>query len=461
MVTNPYPAAIDWASVYAASSNLENYYTYWDPNLGFRGGFTTVTTDGISAPSSSATNIIQSGQAFFVRTTADGIAPTISIQESHKVGNSANNVHGIYKSNKIVDDIVSTKVKGFTPLLENYQPTLQTTVSSIPKFRISLYYTEASGYKRLTDGAVALFDNQYSSALDGNDAVDAPNWDENISIMRNGKNLAIESRAQLNENDTIAISMSTMKMMNYEIKFEGSNFDSPLLQPALIDNYNKTLTPLSLTGPTTVPFTVTSDLATSSKDRFKVIFKSAVVLPFSITKINATKKNESVQVDWAVKTDEELKSFDVERSADGRSFVILATVASLGKGITLANYNWVDNNPLMGENFYRIKVIPLSGKEKDSPVAMVTMDKNQPSIVVYPNPTEGNDFSVKLSNLTKGIYQIIVTNTTGQQLQLKTIAHPGGSKTERMQFDSNISKGVYRIEVKGEGLSLLSNIIKN
>ena len=92
---------------------------------------------------------------------------------------------------------------------------------------------------------------------------------------------------------------------------------------------------------------------------------------------------------------------------------------------------------------------------------MATFDKNSPTMVVYPNPTEGNDFSIKLSNLTKGIYQIIVTSLSGQQVLVKSIEHPGGMKTARMVFENDISKGVYRIQVKGEGLSLLSNIIKN
>jgi hypothetical protein len=216
-----------------------------------------------------------------------------------------------------------------------------------------------------------------------------------------------------------------------------------------------------LTQSTTVPFKVTSNAATSSKDRFKVVFKTAVVLPFTVTKISATKKNETVQVDWEVKTDEELKAFDVERSGDGRSFVKLATVGSLGKGIALANYSWVDNNPLIGVNYYRIKVIPQVGKERFSPVANITMDKNLPSMEVYPNPTKGNDFNIKLNNLTKGVYQVIITASNGQQVLVKTIEHPGGISVQSMVFDTDISKGVYRVQVQGEGLSLLSSIIKN
>jgi hypothetical protein len=461
LVTNPYPAAIDWDAVHAASTNLNNYYSYWEPSMGFRGGFVTVNGLGInSSVLSLATKTIQSGQAFFVTTAANG-APTISIQESHKVGANGNNVHGIFKANTTVDDIVSTKVKGISPLLENYQPNLQPTASTIPEFRISLYFTESSGYKRLTDGVVALFDNQYTSDLDGNDAVEIQNLDENIAIMRNEQNLAIESRAELNENDTLAISMSSMKSMNYEFQFQGSNFGSTLLQPLLIDNYLNTLTTLSLTLPTTVQFTVTSDTATSSKNRFKVIFKTSTVFPFKLTKITATKKNETVQVNWEVKTDEELKSFDVERSADGRTFVKLATVASLGKGITVANYSWVDNNPLNGANYYRIRVVPQDGDARFSSVAVVVVDHNKPSMIVYPNPTEGNYFSIKLSNVSKGIYQVVVTSANGQQVLSKPIEHQGGTAVHRMIFGTDVSKGFYRVQVKGEGLSLLSSIIKN
>ena len=80
---------------------------------------------------------------------------------------------------------------------------------------------------------------------------------------------------------------------------------------------------------------------------------------------------------------------------------------------------------------------------------------------VYPNPTQGNKFNIKLSNLTKGTYQVIITASNGQQVLIKKIAHLGGTKTQRMEFDTDISKGVYRIQIKGEGLSLLSSIIKN
>jgi hypothetical protein len=89
------------------------------------------------------------------------------------------------------------------------------------------------------------------------------------------------------------------------------------------------------------------------------------------------------------------------------------------------------------------------------------MDENKPSMEVYPNPTEGNDLNIKLSNVSKGIYQVVVTSANGQQVLSKPIEHPGGTAVQVMVFDTDISKGMYRVQVKGEGLSLLSSIIKN
>ena len=42
LVTNPYPSPIDWSLVQPASTGITAFYTFWDPNVGIRGGFVTV-----------------------------------------------------------------------------------------------------------------------------------------------------------------------------------------------------------------------------------------------------------------------------------------------------------------------------------------------------------------------------------------------------------------------------------
>lgn len=244
LVTNPYPSAIDWASIYASNSatDIGPAYTLWDPNQGTRGGFVTVSNTGVVVPpSSGATQYIQSGQAFFVQTVT-GTGTGFTLQESHKVANSSNLV--------------------FRPGLPNVQP---------ENFSVSLYYFEPTGFRRLADGATAVFGN-YSKAIDKYDAMEINNWDENIAIAREGKHLALESRPVITDKDELPLFMNNMKQQKYEFDFVPTNFSNKYLTATLIDNYLGTKTMLSVNDPVTVSFEVNSDPRSATSDRFVVVF---------------------------------------------------------------------------------------------------------------------------------------------------------------------------------------------
>ncbi|MBL7703076.1 MAG: T9SS type A sorting domain-containing protein [Ferruginibacter sp.] len=243
LVTNPYPSPIDWSLVQPASSGITGSYIYWDANIGTRGGFAAVTTAGVSTPSTSATQIIQTGQAFFVE--SDGSVPAVSIQETHKV--SGNN-NGVF----LVDP----------PPVES--------------FRTELYFTEPNGFRRVADGVIALYDNNYSATVDTKDTKEINNWDENIAIDRDKKHLAIETRPVIDKEDDLPIFMNNMKQQAYEFEFTPTAFTNTNLKAELVDNYLNTRTPLSVTAPTVVPFTVTADAASKATDRFKVVFGAKI-----------------------------------------------------------------------------------------------------------------------------------------------------------------------------------------
>lgn len=252
LVTNPYPSPIDWSLVRPACTNITAAYTFWDPNFGTRGGFVTVTAAGV-ASSGLATQFIQSGQAFFVE--SNGGIPMVSIQESHKSAGNNNNVFIV-------------------------------PPPPIESFRTELYFTEPNGYRRIADGAVALYNNNYSAATDDNDAREINNWDENIAIARGGKHLAIEQRPVITKWDSLPIFMNNMKLQAYEFEFTPAAFTNTSLQAALVDNYLGTRTPLSVTDVVVVPFTVTSDIGSFASNRFMVMFGEPTprVIPISNTK---------------------------------------------------------------------------------------------------------------------------------------------------------------------------------
>ncbi len=249
LVTNPYASPVSWTSIYATGTNntkFENYATLWDPNIGPRGGFITVDNTGLTAGgTTNITTQIQSGEAFFVQTKATVTTPTLDLLETNK---STDNSLNVFRN--------GTQ----TEMLKTF-----------------LFYTNATG-RHSADGVTSLFKNGYSAAVDGDDAKQIDNWDEDVSIGRDGKSLSIERRPLVDANDTIPLTIARLKVQAYEWEFQPSNFNAPDLQAYLMDSYNSTETAISLTGTTVVPFTVTANAASSAANRFSIIFK-----PISIT----------------------------------------------------------------------------------------------------------------------------------------------------------------------------------
>jgi len=431
LITNPYASPIDWSLVYASSSNIATSYTFWDPNYGTRGGFVTVNTAGV-ASSGSATKYIQSGQAFFVQST--GGTATVSVQEDHKAAGNNNNV-------------------------------FRTTTTAPASFKVAMYFTEPNGYRRIADGVTAVYDDSYSAAVDGDDAIEINNWDENIAINRQGKHLAIESRPQIQDKDTIPLFMNNMKQQGYELEFAAADFTSPALQAELIDNFLGTSILLSTTDTTVVPFDITTDPASGASDRFMIVFGPMAPLAIDQMTINAIQKDQSngyygVQVQWTAKTETDMDRYEVERSFDGLRFSKQSTAAAVGNSNVMVNYTWYDNTAQTGNNFYRVKAFDKSGHTKYTTVANVNIGKRKPGMLFYPNPVTGNSFGLELTNMDKGNYDIELCNNIGQIVFRTVVQHPGGTALHQIALNE-LSNGTYQLLLRGDnGVKVTERLIK-
>jgi len=433
LITNPYPAPIDWSQV--NRTNVNAYYTYWDPHILNRGAFVNVDNTGLATPTPPAGQLggarryIQPGQAFFVIATGGG-TPTINMEEADKaVGNNNNPVFLIPPKN----------------------------------FSASLFYYEGGINRRLADGVRAIFDNAYSPTFNGTeDAVDLPNWDENMAIPRDGYNLVVDKRPEIVSRDTMPLLINNLHVANYELEFTGQSFLNDNITPILIDNFTGNRTGLSISGTTVVPITVSSNPASAASNRFYVVFENtAGPLPIDISSIKAYEKNSGIQVDWVMNSEQDMDKYEVEKSTDGRHFVKTGTVLSKGNSNIQVNYGWFDANPAFGDNFYRIKSFEKSGTNKYSDIVRVNIGKGiSTGISMYPNPFEGNGFNLQLNKFAAGTYTLTMYNSLGQQVYNTTLTHGGGSATQFISLGKELVAGTYTIKINGEGTTLTRTITK-
>jgi len=425
LVTNPYPSPIDWQLVRAASTGITNFYTFWDPNNGTRGGFVTV-----SSANSGPLRYIQSGQAFFVESNGVG-TPVVNMLESQKAAGNNNDVFLVPP-----------------PPAE--------------AFAIQLYFTEPSNYRRLSDEADAWYASNYSAAVNEEDAREINNWDENIAIVREGKNLAVEQRPVIVLRDTLPLFMNNMKQQSYEFEFRPQAFTNTTLTAELIDNFLHNRTPLSVVNPTVVSFNITADTASFASNRFMVVFGPGVPLAIDAISITARAKNNGVQVDWQAKTETDMDHYEVEKSINGANFSKQNTTAAIGNSTVPVNYSWFDATPVKGYNFYRVKAFDKIGTIKYTSIVKVNIGSPQPAISILPNPVTSNTFGLQLTDLEKGVYTLILYNSIGQQVYSSKLQHDGGSVLKQIQPGVALANGNYRLLLLGDNnIRLTVSIIKN
>ncbi len=437
LVANPYASPIDMETIFTGTTNLAQDMYVWDPaltgNYGV-GGFRLVQRTGpgtyqqtpvvLGGTSSDPTaRYIHSGQAFFLRTT--GTSGTTNATVNFTEATKASNVSVI------------------NPVMQG--PTVEQLITN-------LMIVNPGNIESLADGIRVSFDDSYSA--DTTDDIEKMgNFAENISSYRETKKLIVENRPMISAHDTIFLRLTNTGIKNYRFQVGTLDFVQANVIAYLQDAYTGINTSLDLSGSiNNVDFNVTTDPASAAPGRFMIVFGPGAPLPISFISIKAYQaaspvgQAANVAVEWKVASELNMKNYEVERSADGSAFSKVGAQTATGNNNNDITYNWLDINPLLGNNFYRVKGIANSGEIKYSGIAKVTIGKAGSGITIYPNPVTNKMINVQFSGMDKGIYQVRLINSIGQVVFTQQLTHTGGSATKTIVL-ANVAGGNYQLEI--------------
>lgn len=201
-------------------------------------------------------------------------------------------------------------------------------------------------------------------------------------------------------------------------------------------------------------FTVTGVNFTSG-DKFTIGTTSlSTPLPIQLTNFVVENKNNAVHAQWITETEVNNDFFALERSRDGKEFEVVTKVKGAGNSQKRLEYFTVDNNPYAGISYYRLKQTDYDGTSTFSKVRSVNVELTEAShLIVYPNPTNGEEFTVQFRSATQGEALVEIFFLTGQrsfaklQNDLKT-----GTNTWSIKPAVSLSPGLYvaRVNVGGK-----------
>jgi len=141
-------------------------------------------------------------------------------------------------------------------------------------------------------------------------------------------------------------------------------------------------------------------------------------LPITLLSFQATQSGNAVNVIW--KTTEEINAqhFEVQRSADSKNFITIGTVQA---GET--SYQFKDNDPLTGYNYYRLKMVDKDAAYEYSSIVLVNI-KTAADITstLYPNPGNGH-VTLTLQGLIQGNVSAQVLDLQGRVMLTKQFGY--------------------------------------
>ena len=427
-IGNPYASAVDIRKISATGINPD--IIVWDPTLTVGnpygvGAYQTLYKDGSNyrnllasptfGPAGTINNNIESGVAFFVQSyNTNG---QVYFTESAKV---------------------STVGKGIA-MRE------QTNADDVAGLSVRLFVVTGNGSSYVADGVLQQFSSQFSNEIDGMDTRKIYNSAENLAIISNNQKLVIERRKELSATDTINYQITNVTNQKYRLVFTASGIENSAVNGFVLDSYTKTETPLNPDGDTQLDFIVSSDAASKAANRFKVIFRSLQTTPVTIASIKANVQNDKVSVDWNVENQSNMKQYEVERSADGKNFSIVAEIAANNN--SSSSYNWLDENAAQGNNYYRIRSVDVNGKIEYSSIVKAQISNVSVSLKIYPNPAVDAKVNIRFENQPGGVYYARLLNSIGQVITSKKIVRTAGNSIETIEWNKNAARGIYNLQI--------------
>jgi hypothetical protein len=166
-------------------------------------------------------------------------------------------------------------------------------------------------------------------------------------------------------------------------------------------------------------------------------------LPVTYTSIQARSLENNIELAWGTSSEVGAEKFEIERSNNALEFYKIGQVTAQGESRSKLNYSFIDNSPIEGINYYRLKQIDLDGKYEYSKIVSATFGKEAEALEILGNPTQSNKITLLLKNLP--IEQLKLFSTTGQNIPFDSSEN---DNRLTIQPKSNLSSGIYYLVLR-------------
>ncbi len=195
---------------------------------------------------------------------------------------------------------------------------------------------------------------------------------------------------------------------------------------------------------------------------FPTIGCAAIFLPIELLNFDAWQSGFNNDLEWSTASESSSSHFEILRSSDGISYESIGSKQAAGESRHQIVYNFTDQFPLAGTNYYKLRMVDLNGSEEMSSIVAVDYELESLAIRMFPNPVKKSD---KFTN-------IMLTGIEANQTISISIHTMSGEKVfssqeraedqiHRILLDNSIfrRRGIYLIIVEDATQRLMRKLV--
>ena len=184
---------------------------------------------------------------------------------------------------------------------------------------------------------------------------------------------------------------------------------------------------------------------------FYLTTKKSGALAIDLDYFKGVQVNRQNQLNWKVYCSSPLARFELERSSDGLQYNSITSITADQLRCSQP-FEYTDENPFAGTNYYRLRIVDIDGKPSYSSIVLLNV-KTQPFELVSLNPNivPGENTTLKANATEKTDLLLVISDFSGRRLRSRTVSLVTGSNLVPIST-AGLATGAYLLTgyAKGE-----------
>jgi len=245
--------------------------------------------------------------------------------------------------------------------------------------------------------------------------------------------------------DNVTLAVDTIPNATYTWYKKTSAVDSTIIGSSM--NYNMAMFKPADTGIYVCKISVNSGcLTTISSFDMDGSCGGHLILPVTDIKFTGKPLGGVVQLNWVTSDETNQLAYVVERSNDAaKGFTAIGSVPAVNGAHN--SYNWTDNNPLPGNNYYRIRIVDKQNQLSYTKTLVINAGKGA-AIKIYPNPAK-DQLMVIISGKEAQNYELVMYSVSGQTVYQRSVQH-ATQETIKVSRTATMKPGIYMLKVANQ-----------